>query len=452
LIIAAYLFSFLIGFAAVNLTVRGFKSLSLPLHILLSLGLGIGICSLLTFFSFFIFGQYQRFVIIGLSTAALVLLVILNFRQSRKNQTAFLAASFSIKDITVWKIIGCGVWGVLFFGIHFLATQNPYGLWDAWALWNMKTKFLIFGGQHWTDVCQKLHWHTHPDYPLLMPFFHTWVYAIIEKQLTFIPFVFAVLLAMACGLLLYAGLSPFIHKAPAYFASLLLLGNPFYAFMSTAQYADILLAYYLLSGIITIVYFVREKNNHMGLLAGIFLGLMSFTKNEGIVMALLLFILTSIYLFIKNRTNAKKPVLFFTIGLLLTMSATILFKIFIAPANTDILPNLTAQNAHLINIDRFMIIKNGILQELFNRKWCFIWPFIFILIVLRLPKFFSKESAIFTFFFLGFIGILTIIYITTTTFDLVWWLKTSLARIYLYLLPSILFLCFYVHFKKETNS
>jgi hypothetical protein len=45
---------------------------------------------------------------------------------------------------------------------------NPHGNWDAWAIWNLRARFLIHGG----NVAQRA-WSpalisSHPEYPLLV--------------------------------------------------------------------------------------------------------------------------------------------------------------------------------------------------------------------------------------------------------------------------------------------
>jgi len=64
---------------------------------------------------------------------------------------------------------------------------------------------------------------------------------------------------------------------------------------------------------------------------------------------------------------------------------------------------------------------------------------------------FYKECKVMTLFFIGYILILITVYLTTTNFDLSWRLKNTLPRIYFYLLPSLMFFLFYIHWReKET--
>ena len=47
-------------------------------------------------------------------------------------------------------------------------TTNPYGNWDALAVWNLRAKFLAENDPFWKSAFSPLLSHTHPDYPLLL--------------------------------------------------------------------------------------------------------------------------------------------------------------------------------------------------------------------------------------------------------------------------------------------
>src|SRR3989338_7585440 len=106
--------------------------------------------------------------------------------------------------------------------IYTLARSHPFGEWDAWALWNMKTKFLILGAGSWENVFQ-LHWHTQPDYPLFMPFLNVWVHAFSRAPLEEIAIATAVLFTVLNGALLLAGLKQYIPPLVAGLASFILI-------------------------------------------------------------------------------------------------------------------------------------------------------------------------------------------------------------------------------------
>ena len=43
----------------------------------------------------------------------------------------------------------------------------PHGEWDAWAVWNLKARFLLRGAEDWTALFSPA--LPHPGYPLMLP-------------------------------------------------------------------------------------------------------------------------------------------------------------------------------------------------------------------------------------------------------------------------------------------
>src|ERR1700678_522499 len=52
-----------------------------------------------------------------------------------------------------------------------VATALPVGNWDAWAIWNLRAKFLAGPGGAWRYALSPLLNNSHPDYPVLLPAF-----------------------------------------------------------------------------------------------------------------------------------------------------------------------------------------------------------------------------------------------------------------------------------------
>ncbi len=59
-----------------------------------------------------------------------------------------------------------GIAGLYFFAYY---DANPHGRWDAWAIWNMRARFLFLGGDGWTAAFTEIPGLPHGDYPLLVP-------------------------------------------------------------------------------------------------------------------------------------------------------------------------------------------------------------------------------------------------------------------------------------------
>ncbi|HEY3038658.1 MAG TPA: hypothetical protein VGJ66_07965, partial [Pyrinomonadaceae bacterium] len=50
-----------------------------------------------------------------------------------------------------------------------LAIKKPHGEWDAWAIWNMRARFIFRAGPFWRDAFSYVIDRSRPDYPILIP-------------------------------------------------------------------------------------------------------------------------------------------------------------------------------------------------------------------------------------------------------------------------------------------
>lgn len=449
ILLLPYIFSSLIGFLAMQLILGKSIQLNKTLNVTLSAALGIGLTATLTFYSLFIFSGFSRR---GILILHLILLLILFGIQAPKlwAKTRRLTWGFNFLAPIAW--IG---WGLLLHAIQFLAKMHPYGEWDAWALYNMKTKFLIFSGSNWQAIFNELHWYTQPDYPLLLPSINVFSYAVTNASLSSIPMTTGIVLAMLISWLMFGGLKQITHTTIAFLASFLLLANPFYIFQSTAQYADTLLAFYLLAGIISLKLTLVHFRKSSAWLTGLLLGFMTFSKNEGIVMSILLIGCFMVYLLARKAPKKDKRKSLILIpcllgGFLLTSSPAIILKLFLAPPNKDIFGGLSTVHMQFLNWKGFTLILDAIMYETTHRRWAFIWIFIIFLAAAANIKLFYKECKVFLAFLFLYLCVLTLIYLTTVNFDLSWRLKSTIHRICYYLLPSLLFFCYYAIFRKKT--
>ena len=234
------------------------------LYNILALGVGLGGSSAVTFLSFLCFNGLHQQEIIAIHSLLIMTFLLFNLPHYRRTYHQFHSNVFSLKAFNnCWRawMVNLFFWGIFIFLtkiIYTLARSHPFGEWDAWALWNMKTKFLILGGSAWQNLFQ-LHWHTQPDYPLFLPFLNVWVHTISNAPLQKITIATSVVFTMLTGALLFIGLKKYIPPFIAGLASLILLTNRYYLFMATAQYADIVLGFYLLLSLIVLTITLREK-------------------------------------------------------------------------------------------------------------------------------------------------------------------------------------------------
>ncbi|OGX28268.1 MAG: hypothetical protein A2787_02285 [Omnitrophica WOR_2 bacterium RIFCSPHIGHO2_01_FULL_48_9] len=457
MILLAYFLSFLLGCQIVSFILKKSRALTPGLYTVMSLGIGLGASSLITFLAFLCADGFHRWELLKIHLLLIILFFLLNLDYYRGGFRSFDKNFISIHTLkTRSQIIFIDiVWlsGFIFLTkiIYTLARSHPFGEWDAWALWNMKTKFLILGAGSWENVFQ-LHWHTQPDYPLFMPFLNVWVHAFSRAPLEEIAIATAVLFTVLNGALLFAGLKQYIPPLVAGLASFILITNRFYLFMATAQYADIVLSFYLLLSCVILLKTLQEHNPSLALLYGFISGLLMFIKNEGVTIAGLLLALSLAYLLLEKSSDKKirsKMIFKIFTGIILTLPAALILKTFLAPANRDISFATLKLIIPLFSFEKCLAIGKAFYYAMADPTWQYLWGLLLVMALAGFKKYFFKETKVLTLFFLLYGIALFVIYLTTVHFDLTWRLIKTTPRILLYLLPSLIFLSFYVHWRKD---
>ncbi len=424
-----YMISFLTGTALLLRFAKEPKALA-GLFFPAAFGLGMGLSALLTFYSFLIWNKFFPAGTIGLHV---LLLLGLTVHKDFKPRLFTLGQEFC----SSWPL---GLLAVAAFPLTFMAAgHHPFGEWDAWAVWNVKTKFLIAG--NWRDIFN-LHWHTQPDYPWLLPAFNAWVHGFVAAPVHKIGQTTAVVFSVNTVLLLFTGLRRYINLYLALLAAAVLLFNPALTFLGTAQYADVVLAHYLLLAIIGFIVFAMERQ--AGIILGLSLGLMPFAKNEGVVIALLFLAVT--FFFTADKKSFRGTVIAFGAA----AAAFIIFKLFLAPANRDITLQAFGALPSLFSWERCRLIAEFFLREMFNPQWHYIWLLLAAMFVLNVKKYTSSEVRGLLVFFALYGAVIFVIYLTTMNFDLSWRLSRTVPRILFYLLPSFLFMAFYAEWKNPS--
>ncbi|MBF0533260.1 MAG: glycosyltransferase family 39 protein, partial [Candidatus Omnitrophica bacterium] len=319
----------------------------------------------------------------------------------------------------------------------------------------MKTKFLLFAGKNWTDLTRQLHWHTQPDYPLLLQSLNAWLYTLTGRDLAYLTRWNGILRSLLCLHLLYAGLKHLTSPKIAYAVTALLAFNPIYFSNAISQYADITLSYQILAILMCLLLGLNQKAKSYFLTAGLFAGLLTFTKNEGIVMAGLFGMILSAVLLLCPRQERKTNLGFWLAwvsGFILTCWPTLVFKICFAPANRDMMGGIDFAALKFFNLHGLIVLSVFTLKEILKPGWIGLWVMLLATTLLFLPRLFKKENKIGAFFFIGYGLVLTWIYLTTKNFDMVWRLVSTLERIMLYLLPGLLFYVAYCVWKRQLSN
>jgi hypothetical protein len=166
----------------------------------------------------------------------------------------------------------------------------PHGEWDAWAIWNLRARAMWRGMPEWTAAfTPDLAW-SHPDYPLMLPLGVARLWAYAGQETLAAPALIAAVFLAASVATLVASVTAWRGLAAGLTSGIMLLAAPFYVRHAASQYADIPLAFFLLATV-SLAAASREAGSGATMkmaAAGIAAALAAWTKNEGLMLVLLL--------------------------------------------------------------------------------------------------------------------------------------------------------------------
>lgn len=205
----------------------------------------------------------------------------------------------------------------VFASIAAASAANPHGDWDAWAIWNLRAKYLA--GPVWQHAVATEIAVQHPDYPLLLSALiaRAWKDGGTNNFDPALPSTLATLF-FACGAALLASAAACIRKSSSlgWLSLLVLATSAGFISQVPSQYADIPLGVYMAAAVACALL-------DMPLAGGLFAGLAANTKNEGIAFA----VAYTVAMLVRSR----RPAVLF--GALPGLAAIGIFKIAYAPAS-----------------------------------------------------------------------------------------------------------------------
>jgi hypothetical protein len=413
---------------------------------LLAAGIGMGFSSCL-FFLWLLFSSPSAYGLFEMGV--FVCLAVLFFLKKRgpipfKGEDFF---SFPPGNQRLCRILTFSFWGLLLCALAsfiLFSVTEPHGGWDAWAIWNLRARFLFKGGAVWRDAFSALLDWSHPDYPLLLPgsVARTWEYS--GQATPFGPILISSLFTFATIGLIVFSISGLRGFNQGYLAGIVLLGTHYLVREGASQYADVPLGFYFLATFVLFSYRRRTAGGigNLPLLAGITAGLSAWTKNEGLLFLAAIFLTQFAGIaYGGKRRSYTRPLLFFSAGLLPLLLIILYFKASLAPPN-DLISSLNwkVTSERILDSSRYFLISRVFLEEI-SRFPIFMLAFYFLCLGITANRTHRSESRP----FLWVLGIMLLgyffIYVITPQ-DLAWHLDTSLRRLLLQLWPSAVFTFF----------
>ena len=317
----------------------------------------------------------------------------------------------------------------------------PHGEWDAWAIWNLRARFLYLGyPSHWRDAFSPFLDWSHVEYPLLLPLAvsREWMYA--GRDSAAVPVAVAAIFSV--GIVAVACRSVWRARSTSRAAvtAAAILASPAFVRHSSSQCADIPLAFYVLGTFLWISRAVESPSNSRSwYVAGASAGLAAWTKNEGILfLGLCLFLVAVMSSWLDGRAGWRSVFRFFA-GAAPMIAALVSFKA-LAPEN-EIAASLSMQSVVTAfgDAERVKTVGVAVARELWlgGAASVGVLPILatFVLIAgLRRPwepgPLIGLSAAV------VLIGCYAAVYVVTP-YDLAWHMRTSIDRVMLHAFPTL---------------
>jgi len=395
--------------------------MKLILHILLGIILGLGLAGTAAFYTHILFNQFEHWLPIGL---VILLIACLFFQKRIKTKSGAL-----ISRNDGWGLLALGLLAVpLAVSAHYF----PLGGWDAWSCWSLKAKFIFLGQENWKDALGPGLWRSNTNYPLFWPLINVWFCDLAGRFDQNIPMLNSLVIALTTAGILLFGLWELTGQLWASIAgAVLVTALPFNITLFTSQYSDSLLGALWLSAFVALLLARKYDCPKLKILTMIFLGMMSFTKNEGLIAAGI----TALGIFWHERTR-KKELKVLIPAFIIACLPTIIFTLFIAPRNEAFINGLLSADKPT-QWTRVVIILVYPWFEFISGKWNGFWFLAGAGVLLAARKLWQPTLRLIGVSLVLYVAVVMSYYAVNTFFEIGWWLKTTLSRILFALLPAI---------------
>ena len=253
---------------------------------------------------------------------------------------------------------------------------EPHGKWDAVDTWNFRARWLFRGGADWAYAFS-LRAKDGLDYPLLLTvsIFRNW--QIIGRDLILVPILMAGIFTFGSILILFSSLALLRGPNQGYLAVIFLLLSTQFLNIGTYQYADVPLAFFMLSTVFLFCLKDRYPENSAPtvFLAGLTASCAAWTKNEG---QLFLVLVICVYFIARLRINrwsrTLKQLMVFAAGLAPILGALAYFKFNLALENAHLGANpLDQLGTYLFDIDRYIIVGSKWINKFITFNDGIVW-------------------------------------------------------------------------------
>jgi hypothetical protein len=444
----------LIGFLLVCLLWpnQNFKPSLLFFQVSLAAGPGIGVFSCSFFLVLSVDGP-SRSAFLGLQLAVLLsLAAAMGYRLKTKRQQESVEVSFVEPPRFRFRRLLAAAFllalGAAIITFIFLSLKMPHGDWDAWAVHNMRARFIFRAGDQWKDGFSDLLEWSSPDYPLMIPASIAAFWSLIGSDTVIVPAMVALLFTLATVGLVTSSLCLLRGRSQGFLAGLILLCTPLFITHGASQYLDVPFGFLCLATIVLVsLHDSLPKGNNLLHLAGLSAGLSAWTKNEGLLFLLAILVgRFAVTVAKRGLRTAFMQLLSILAGMFPVLAVLVYFKARFAGSNAFLSPQGQGTLAKLIDPSRYLEILDAYKNQILGfGGWSVSIAVVlaFYLLIMGITVEEKQKQVIGTSIIAISIMLAGyfILYLITPR-DLGWDLLVSLNRLLLQLFPSLLFTYF----------
>jgi hypothetical protein len=325
---------------------------------------------------------------------------------------------------------------------------SPHGDWDAWAIWNQHARFLFRGGgsDAWRAFFA-INW-SQPDYPLLLPASVARVWSYAGHESTLGPILIAIVFGIASVALVVTALD----GRRAWIAGALLLVATTFLTEVPSQSADVPLACFIVATLAVAcgdLLRIPDPGSRIpspespvpAVVAGATSAMAAWTKNEGLVFALLMLVVAVL---VAVRRRDGRPLLWWIAGASPVLIAIAWFKLTLAPSSGLV----EGQSPEVFITRLFDLHRHETVTELMAQH-AMAWSAPLAGAIFPLVGFAAAWMAVRRG---GAVRVMTVVlalmlvsyYLAyvTTPFDISWHVSTSIDRLLVQLWPSLVLAVF----------
>ena len=425
----AYLVSWLIGALGLRIYLKSAQCRH-SLILFLAPGAGLFAGVFILYLGLYLFNGISRVFALAANLLLLIVLCAVWRRAPRDKRDNSL-----VKE---WKIL----FAVLCLGALFLLAvmlKSPFGSGlDVWAIWKMKAR-VIYYSPEWRSIFSLALRFSHPDYPLFYPLAMIWGWLPGGRETPAASFGLALIFTLSLiGIVVSAAAER--GTKSGWLCGLFLISVPHFIGMGGSQYADILVAYFYTAAVVLMDQAFREGNERLARVSGVFAGMSSFVKNEGLLFFVAFCV--SLFLFAVLGPKKRRPIFrrfFFTAaqGGLFFLAFTAFFKYFEFYPNHMLKPETIRY--HLTSGDilpRTVTILSFAFGEFFKENsWVYVWP-VFWLIFILYPRRTLDPKRLWIFLAAFFVNVGYACVYLVTALGLSMQLEASLDRVMIHTFPA----------------